>query len=107
MNKNYTEVIINGKTYTLGGYEDTEYLQRIATYLNTKQAELKATQGFMRQSEDYRNIMLQLNLADDIFKARKKCQALETRIELLEKELFNLKHELVAASLKLEKLNNV
>ena len=26
MNKNYTEVVIAGKTYNIGGYEDPEYL---------------------------------------------------------------------------------
>lgn len=29
MDKNYTEVTIAGKTYTLGGYEDAEYRSRL------------------------------------------------------------------------------
>ena len=28
--KNYTEVLINGNVYTLGGAEDPEYLQKVA-----------------------------------------------------------------------------
>ena len=31
--KNYTEVLINGNVYTLGGAEDPEYLQKVAAYI--------------------------------------------------------------------------
>ena len=40
--KNYTEVLINGNVYTLGGAEDPEYLQKVAAYINEKIAVLKA-----------------------------------------------------------------
>jgi len=105
-NKNYTEVTIAGKIYTLGGYEDAEYLQRIATYINTKIGELRQTQGFLRQSADYQSVMLQLNLADDYFKARRKASILEARLEVLEKEVYTLKHELVSSQIKNEKKQN-
>lgn len=38
--KNYTEVLINGNVYTLGGAEDPEYLQKVAAYINEKIAVL-------------------------------------------------------------------
>lgn len=101
--KNYTDVTIAGKIYTLGGYEDEEYLQRIATYVNTKQNDLKKTMGFLRLPADYQNVLIQLNLADDYFKARKKAAMLEAKVELLEKEIYNLKHELVTNQMKYEK----
>ena len=31
--KNYAEVLIDGKIYTLGGTEDEHYFQRVASYL--------------------------------------------------------------------------
>ena len=46
---------------------------------------------------------VQLNLADDYFKARKKAAALEAKVELLEKEIYSLKHELVTNQMKYEK----
>ncbi len=101
--KHFTEVTIAGKIYTLGGYEDEEYLQRIASYVNSKQNELRKMQGFLRQPGDYQNVMVQLNLADDYFKARKKAAALEAKVELLEKEIYSLKHELVTNQMKYEK----
>ena len=33
--KKNTEVLIGGKKYTISGYEEEEYLQRVATYINT------------------------------------------------------------------------
>ena len=39
--QNNTEVIIDGKVYTLSGYESQEYLQKVATYINDKIAEFK------------------------------------------------------------------
>ena len=35
--RNYTDVIIAGKVYTLGGYESEEYLQRVAAYLSAQE----------------------------------------------------------------------
>lgn len=32
--KNYTQVLIDGKIYTLGGSEDEGYLQKAASYVN-------------------------------------------------------------------------
>ena len=58
MDKNYTEVTIAGKTYTLGGYEDAEYLQQIAAYINTCISDLHQMPGFLRQSADDQNMML-------------------------------------------------
>ena len=31
--KNYTDVLINGKIYTLGGAEEERYLQPVASYI--------------------------------------------------------------------------
>ena len=55
--KNYTEVLINGNVYTLGGAEDPEYLQKVAAYINEKVAVLKAQPGFTRQNKDYQEVM--------------------------------------------------
>ena len=34
--KNYTEVLIDGTIYTLGGAEEEFYLRKVAAYLNEK-----------------------------------------------------------------------
>ena len=100
--KNTTQVIIAGKIYTLSGYESEEYLQRVATYLNAKISELKKMDGYVRLSPDLRNILLNLNTADDYFKMKKKVEELERELSEKDKELYDFKHELITAQIKLE-----
>ena len=100
--KNTTQVIIAGKIYTLSGYESEEYLQRVATYLNAKISELKNMDGYVRLSQDLRNILLNLNTADDYFKMKKKVEELERELSEKDKELYDFKHELITAQIKLE-----
>ena len=104
--RNYTDVIIAGKVYTLGGYESEEYLQRIAGYLNGKNSELRKIDGFLRQTPDYQNILMQLNVADDYFKAAEELAEVNETAEAQEKELYALKHQLVTVQMKLEKLRS-
>ena len=100
--KTDTEVIIGGKVLTLSGYESEEYLQRVASYINNKLTEYSKLDGFTRQPPDRKNILMQLNIADDYFKARKQIGLLEEELQGKEKELYDLKHELVASQIKLE-----
>lgn len=100
--KNDTEVIIGGKVITLSGYESEEYLQKVASYINSKIAEYNKVDSFRRQSVDMQNVLLQLNLADDYFKAKKQIDSLEDELEAKDKELYDLKHELIASQIKLE-----
>lgn len=100
--KTDTEVIIGGKVFTLSGYESEEYLQRVASYINNKMAEYGKVDSFRRQPLDTQNVLLQLNIADDYFKAKRQISLLEEDIADKEKELYDLKHELVAAQIKLE-----
>ena len=100
--KTDTEVIIGGKVFTLSGYESEEYLQKVASYINNKLSEYNKVESFRRQPQDTQNVLMQLNLADDYFKAKKKISLLEEEIQSKEKELYNLKHELIASQIKLE-----
>ena len=100
--KTDTEVIIGGRVFTLCGYESEEYLQKVASYINNKLVEYGKVDSFRRQNVDMQNVLLQLNIADDYFKAKKQITAMEEDREAKEKELYDLKHELIAAQIKLE-----
>ena len=102
--KTDTEVIIGGKVFTLSGYESEEYLQKVASYINNKLSESNTVESFRRQPQDTQNVLMQLNLADDYFKAKKQISLLEEEIQSKEKELYNLKHELIASQIKLENM---
>ena len=100
--KNYTEVLIDGNIYTLGGSEEQEYLQKVAAYINQKIGILKAQPGFTRQNKDYQELMIYLNLADDYFKTLQEAKMLRAQKNDLEKEIYSLKHELIGVQMKLD-----
>ena len=100
--KHFTEVLIGGKVYTLSGFEGEEYLQKVSSYLNHKITECANSEGYRKQSADTRNVLLALNIADDYFKAKKQGDSLESDIELKDKEMYDLKHELISVQIKLE-----
>lgn len=100
--KTDTEVIIGGKVFTLSGYESEEYLQKVASYINNKVNEYSKLDNFRRQPVDTQSVLLQLNIADDYFKAKKQISDLEEELQGKENELYDLKHELISTQMKLE-----
>ena len=100
--KTDTEVIIGGKVFTLSGYESEEYLQKVASYINNKVNEYGKADAFRRLPMDTQNVLLQLNIADDYFKAKQQITLLEEELKNKEKEMYDLKHELIASQIKLE-----
>ncbi len=102
--KNQIQVAIDGKVLIISGYESEEYIQRVSYYINSKLAEYKKLDSYRRQSEDRKNILMQLNIADDYFKAKKQVEILEDHVAARDKEIFDLKHELMDLQRKLEDL---
>lgn len=102
--RSYTEVLIGGKVFTLSGFESEEYLQRVSTYLNHKITECSNIEGYRRQNAETRSTLLALNIADDYFKAKRQGAALEQDVEQKDKEMYDLKHELISTQIKCENL---
>lgn len=102
--KTDTQVVIGGRMYTVSGYESEAYLQQVAAYLNNKLNEFDQMEGFHRQSIDLQHFLIQLNLADDYFQAKKQTETLEEQLEEKEKELYDIKHELITTQMKLENM---
>ena len=96
------EVLIGGKVYTLSGYESEEYFQKVASYINNKMAEYGKVDSFKKLPMDMQNMLIHLNIADDYFKAKKQISILEEEVKAKEKELYDLKHELISYQIKLE-----
>ena len=82
--KNDVEVIINGKQYTLSGYESSEYLQKIANHINDKIAEFKEQDGYLRLDTEMKNILLAINLSDEYYKALKDSNDIKKENEEME-----------------------
>ena len=98
------EVIINGKQYTLSGYESSEYLQKIATHINEKFALFKEQEGYNKLDPDMKYILLAINLSDDYHKAQKSANDLRMENEQMGKEIFDMKHEMISMQAQMEAL---
>ena len=103
--KNDVEDIINGKQYTLSGYESSEYLQKIANHINDKIAEFKEQDGYLRLDTEMKNILLAINLSDEYYKALKDSNDIKKENEEMEKEIFDIKHEMLTMQSELDKAN--
>ena len=49
-----------------------------------------------------KSTLIQLNIADDYFKAKAQVEKLERDIELKDKEIYDLKHDLISNQIKTE-----
>lgn len=104
--KTDAEVLIGGKVLKLSGYESEEYLQKVANYINNKLGEYNRIDGFRKQSLDTQSTLLQLNIADDFFKAKRQISIIEAEMQSKEKEYTDLKHEMVSCQIQLDTAKN-
>lgn len=103
MNKrNDVAVLIGGKMYNLGGYESEEYMQKLASYINTKNEELKRQDGYLRMDTELRGILTQINIADDYFKLKRSQEEASADSEEKRRENAELRRELIALQTRLE-----
>lgn len=100
--KNNAQVNIDGRLYTLSGYESEDYLQKVAGFINKKIVECKTSDGFRRLPVETQQIMIHLNIADEYFRAKKQADTLESEIDSKDKEIYDLKHELIAAQIRID-----
>lgn len=102
--KNAAEVLINGKIYTISGYESTAYLHKVASYLNEMEEQISRMEGYRRLGSEEKQLLKNMNLADAYFKANEAKEQLERDAEHKDKEIYSLKHDLIDAKLEKEKL---
>lgn len=102
-NMNDTDVLIDGRKYTICGFESDEYLQKVASYINRKFAEFKKKDYYSRLDLDLRNVLLAINIADDYFKAKKKSSQYQSECELKDKTVLDMKHEIIDLKDQLKK----
>ena len=102
--KNTVEVVIAGKVYKISGFESAEYLHQIAVYINEKLAEFQKLEGYRRQNTDQKQLMLNMNLADDFFKAKRQADKLSAELEKKEREMYGVRHDLIESQLARETL---
>lgn len=100
--KNEIRVLIKGKVLTLSGYEPVDYQQKVANYINDKYNECERLNGFRFLNIETKSILLELNIADDYFKAKSHLEVLEIEFEEKNKEIDKLKNEIEVLNRKLK-----
>lgn len=95
----YVDIVIDGKVYSIE-HSDDDYAGRLSAYLNNKYEGLSEVEGFNRRSSDYRNMMVQINVADDYLKCKDENRRLKEIIDEYERQIYKLKHELITIRLK-------
>lgn len=101
--KNDVAVVINGRQYTISGYESSDYLQKIATHINSKYDEFKKNDALVKLDIEMKNALMAINLSDDYYKAQEVVASLQKDNEDLEKEIFNMKHDMINMKTQIEK----
>ncbi len=104
--KTSADVLIGGKIYTLSGYESEDYLQRVANYINGKINEFDEMEQFRRFPGEMKATLVELNIADDYFKAREQAEKLDQDVKEKDREIYELKHELISLRIKAESSEN-
>ncbi len=100
--KNDAKVLINGKYYNIAGYENVEYLQKIAAFLNKKADELKTQLGYNIINDSEKNVLMQINLADDYLKLKEEQEQNFSEADEKFKELASLKRDIISLQTKLD-----
>ncbi|PKM96005.1 MAG: cell division protein ZapA [Firmicutes bacterium HGW-Firmicutes-1] len=103
--KNDTTVLIGGNVYTLAGTESEEYIQRVALYINNKLEEIRKSDNAKKLNTRLMSILLDINIADDFFKAKVKIEELEKIIKAKDDTITNLEQDVISLQVKLEELD--
>lgn len=101
-----TKVIINEKQFCITGIEEEEYLQKIATYLNSKYASAKEVKGYKNFDADRKQLLVLINVADDYLKCRQQLADKQSEVEQKDTEMFNLKHDMLADRGRIKELED-
>ena len=104
--KRELSVVIDGKVYRLSGGSDS-YLQKLASYADGKISELKTQAGYNKLSTEYRDILLALTIAEEVFKLKEEIEVFNQDSRDREQELYELKQEVVDKKLQIDTANKL
>ena len=105
MEKSNTQVVIGGKIFNMSGNENEEYMQKIAAYLNRKIGAVDAESQGKRVPQDMRNLLIQINIADELMKEREIASSMEADLKALQEELNIARQEIAALQTQVDRLS--
>ena len=106
-NKTKVSVVIDGKVYMLAGNSSESYMQRIASYVDGKIRELKQQSGYGKLPQEYKSILLSLNIAEDYFKLQDELNIFNQEHQENEQEFYKLKQKMVDKDMRIDTANKL
>ena len=76
----------------------------VAAYINNKIAEFDDMDEYKHLPGNMKSTLIELNIADDYFKAKHQAEVFEEDSQLKDKEMYDLKHDLIEAQIEVENL---
>ena len=86
------------------GEEPEEFMHQIASYLNAKIRDLKASEHYLKLPPDMQSFHLALSVADEYMCMKNTLEKSREDMELQDTELYRMKNELVELQIKNESL---
>lgn len=112
--KSDVEVVIFNEKITISGFESPEYLNKLVNYINKKSEEIKGGDGFNLLKNELKHILLEVNIADELFKVQQRLMDLSSTTDeqvdavgSLKREIVEKRSELEAASKEIEQLRSL
>lgn len=102
---NTVTITINGMDYNLKGRESSEYLQKLAKYVDEKVRNIMANNA--KLSTTAAATLVALNIADELYKADEKIEVLLSKNKELESEFNNFKNNNSELEALKEKFNQI
>ena len=107
MEKKRISVVIDGKVYILAGSESEAHMQRVASYVDSKLREIKVAGSYGKLSREYKNILLSLNIAEELFKLQDELEVIRKEHMENEQELYRLKQDIVDKEMRNDTANKL
>lgn len=107
MDKKKISVVIDGKVYILSGSDSEVHMQRIASYVDSKLREIKVNNSYGKLSQQYKNILLSLNIAEELFQLQDELKVIKQEHLENERELYRLKQEIVDKEMRNDTANKL
>ena len=104
MEKNNTEVSIDGKVFTVSGGDNPAYVHELTDYINRKLDRMKSDPDYSRQPYGVRQLLVLLDFAEDYFRQKKETEAANERFAAKEAEFYDLRREMVSLQMEMEEL---
>lgn len=100
-------MVIDGKVYMLAGNGSEPYMQRIASYVDGKIRELKQQSDYGKLPQEYKSILLALNIAEDYYKLQDEFNIFNQEHQENKQEFYKLKQEMVDKEMRIDTANKL